>query len=131
MKKSDAMVALRKEESRKKKEQVLSLIDRMKADGELVTVAALRRKTGLSRSYFYNNKDVAQKRNLVLTEQNKEHVQDRRNEVLNKNLQRELERTRKELEKVKRKCEKYEAELAQMNKGTQKRDQEFLRNLKI
>lgn len=131
MKKSDVMVALRKEDSRKKKEQVFSLIDRMKADGELVTVAALRKRTGLSRSYFYNNKDVAQKRNLVLTEQNKEHVQDRRNEVLNKNLQRELERTRKELEKVKRKCEKYEAELAQMDKEIQKRDQEFLRNLKI
>lgn len=131
MKKSDAMVALKKEESRKKKEQVLSLIDRMKADGELVTVAALRKRTGLSRSYFYNNKDVAQKRNLVLTEQNKEHVQDRRNEVLNKNLQRELERTKKELEKYKRKCEKFEAEREQMNKDTPKHDLDFLRNLKI
>lgn len=131
MKKSDAMVALKKEDSRKKKEQVLSLIDRMKADGELVTVAALRRKTGLSRAYFYNNSEIARKRRQVFTEQEKEHIQDRRNTVLNQNLQRELERTRKELEKVKRKCEKYEAELAQMDKEIQKRDQEFLRNLKI
>ena len=58
MAKQDNMVQRNREESRAKVEKAIAVMTKMYQNGEQVTVAALMRKTGLSRAFFYNNKDV-------------------------------------------------------------------------
>lgn len=58
MAKQDNMVQRNREESRAKVEKAIAMMTKLYQNGEQVTVAALMRKTGLSRAFFYNNKDV-------------------------------------------------------------------------
>lgn len=58
MAKQDNMVQRNREESRAKAEKAIAVMTKLYQNGEQVTVAALMRKTGLSRAFFYNNKDV-------------------------------------------------------------------------
>lgn len=58
MAKQDNMVQRNREESRAKVEKAIAMMTKLYQSGEQVTVAALMRKTGLSRAFFYNNKDV-------------------------------------------------------------------------
>ena len=58
MAKQDNMVQRNREESRAKVEKAIAVMTKLYQNGEQVTVAALMRKTGLSRAFFYNNKDV-------------------------------------------------------------------------
>lgn len=58
MAKQDNMVQRNREESRAKVEKAIVVMTKLYQNGEQVTVAALMRKTGLSRAFFYNNKDV-------------------------------------------------------------------------
>lgn len=58
MAKQDNMVQRNLEESRAKVEKAIAVMTKLYQNGEQVTVAALMRKTGLSRAFFYNNKDV-------------------------------------------------------------------------
>ena len=58
MAKQDNMVQRNREESRAKVEKAIAMMSKLYQNGEQVTVAALMRKTGLSRAFFYNNKDV-------------------------------------------------------------------------
>lgn len=58
MAKQDNMVQRNREESRAKVEKAIATMSKLYQNGEQVTVAALMRKTGLSRAFFYNNKDV-------------------------------------------------------------------------
>ena len=58
MAKQDNMVQRNREESRAKTEKAIAVMTKLYQSGEQVTVAALMRKTGLSRAFFYNNKDV-------------------------------------------------------------------------
>ena len=58
MAKQDNMVQRNREESRAKVEKAIAVMSKLYQNGEQVTVAALMRKTGLSRAFFYNNKDV-------------------------------------------------------------------------
>ena len=58
MAKQDNMVQKNREESRAKVEKTIAVMTKLYQSGEQVTVAALMRKTGLSRAFFYNNKDV-------------------------------------------------------------------------
>ena len=58
MAKQDNMVQRNREESRAKAEKAIAMMTKLYQNGEQVTVAALMRKTGLSRAFFYNNKDV-------------------------------------------------------------------------
>lgn len=58
MAKQDNMVQRNREESRAKVEKAIAVMTKLYQNGEQVTVAALIRKTGLSRAFFYNNKDV-------------------------------------------------------------------------
>ena len=58
MAKQDNMVQRNREESRAKVEKAIAMMTKLYQNGEQVTVAVLMRKTGLSRAFFYNNKDV-------------------------------------------------------------------------
>jgi hypothetical protein len=58
MAKQDNMVQRNREESRAKVEKAIAVMTKLYQNGEQVTVAALMRKTGLSRAFFYNNKEV-------------------------------------------------------------------------
>lgn len=58
MAKQDNMVQRNREESRAKAEKAIAVMSKLYQNGEQVTIAALMRKTGLSRAFFYNNKDV-------------------------------------------------------------------------
>ncbi len=58
MAKQDNMVQRNREESRAKAEKAIAVMTKLYQNGEQVTVAALMRKTGLSRAFFYNNKEV-------------------------------------------------------------------------
>lgn len=58
MAKQDNMVQRNREESRAKAEKAIAMMTKLYQNGEQVTVAVLMRKTGLSRAFFYNNKDV-------------------------------------------------------------------------
>ncbi len=58
MAKQDNMVQRNKEQSRVKVEKAIAVMTKLYQNGEQVTVAALMRKTGLSRAFFYNNKYV-------------------------------------------------------------------------
>ncbi len=58
MAKQDNMVQRNREESRAKAEKAIAVMTKLYQNGEQVTIAALMRKTGLSRAFFYNNKDV-------------------------------------------------------------------------
>lgn len=69
MEKYEKMVALVKEKSRKKTDNAIREIKKMYRSKEQITVAELVKRTGLSRTFFYNNSEV----NAVLTEyQNKQ-----------------------------------------------------------
>ena len=58
--KAEKMVRLNRAASREKVSRALREIDRMLEDEELVTIAELVERTGLSRAFFYNNKKVNQ-----------------------------------------------------------------------
>lgn len=58
--KAEKMVRLNRAASREKVSRALREIDRMLEDEELVTIADLVERTGLSRAFFYNNKKVNQ-----------------------------------------------------------------------
>ena len=58
--KAEKMVQLNRAASREKVSRALREIDRMLEDEELVTIADLVERTGLSRAFFYNNKKVNQ-----------------------------------------------------------------------
>lgn len=58
--KAEKMVRLNRAASREKVSRALREIDRMVEDEELVTIAELVERTGLSRAFFYNNKKVNQ-----------------------------------------------------------------------
>lgn len=58
MAKQDNMVQRNREESRAKVEKAIAMMTKLYQNDEQVTVAVLMRKTGLSRAFFYNNKDV-------------------------------------------------------------------------
>ena len=58
--KAEKMVQINRAASREKVSRALREIDRMLEDEELVTIADLVERTGLSRAFFYNNKKVNQ-----------------------------------------------------------------------
>lgn len=58
MAKQDNMVQRNREESRAKAEKAIAVMTKLYQNGEQVTIAVLMRKTGLSRAFFYNNKEV-------------------------------------------------------------------------
>ena len=58
MAKQDNMVQRNREASRAKVEKAIALMTKLYQNGEQVTIAVLMRKTGLSRAFFYNNKEV-------------------------------------------------------------------------
>ena len=58
MAKQDNMVQRNREASRAKVEKAIALMTKLYQSGEQVTIAVLMRKTGLSRAFFYNNKEV-------------------------------------------------------------------------
>ena len=60
MMKAEKMVRLNRAASREKVSRALREIDRMLEDEELVTIAELVERTGLSRAFFYNNQEVHQ-----------------------------------------------------------------------
>ena len=56
--KYDKIVAINKEKSKKKADIAITQIQKMLENQERITVGALRKRTGFSKSFFYRNQEV-------------------------------------------------------------------------
>lgn len=101
MKAYDAMVALKKKESADKTAAAKEEIARRARRGESLSIAALVRATGFSRSFFYSNEEVRDVLEKVRERQGAGRRGRPKGEVLNRTLLKENERLKRETKKLK------------------------------
>lgn len=122
MEKYAAIVKRKKDTCEKNLEKVLCEIYKMQEDGELIKVSTLMKRTGLSRAYFYNNKEVQKKIQDARREQGvksvNENCQSQMIKALkqaNKILVRELRNKSDEIELLKEEVKKLKLQIKSTN----------------
>ncbi len=118
MEKYTAIVKRSKDTYEKNLENALCEIYKMQEDGELIKVSTLMKRTGLSRAYFYNNKEVQKKIQDARREQGiksvNENCQSQMIKALkqaNKILVRELRNKSDEIELLKEEVKKLKLQI--------------------
>ena len=113
------------EKARRAKRAIQDMLDKQ----EPVTVAALARKTGLSREFFYKNEELRK----VLTQARKQqdHIVFQRPQMaaIDKAMEMHLKELQKELAKVREENKTLKAENEKLKAALKKRDLKILRGL--
>ena len=113
------------EKARRAKRAIQDMLDKQ----EPVTVAALARKTGLSREFFYKNEELRK----VLTQARKQqdHIVFQRPQMaaIDKAMEMHLKELQKELVKVREENKTLKAENEKLKSALKKRDLKILRGL--
>lgn len=97
MGKHETMVKQNKERSICKENTAISLIERMVQEDQQVVVSELVKKTGFSRSFFYNNDRVRTELEKAQKLQNGKSFNDSRKIVIDKVMDKENNRLKKKL----------------------------------
>ncbi len=105
------MVKANKRRSQELKILALEAINEMLEDGVKVEVCSLVRRTGLSRDFFYKNKEVHEAYKMAVLSQTGKSVERSRKEVLDMALRSENRKLREELSKTRKALILSQAEL--------------------
>ena len=127
--KYDNMVRKNKELSREKTERALTAIKALLTAGEAVTVAALVKKTGLSREYFYKNEKARAALIKAREQQSGMVFQRPQKAVFDKAMAAQLEIMKKQLAKVTSERDDLMAQNGKLQKALKKKDLNMLRNI--
>ena len=112
-----------------KKEIAIDCINNLLKNEQQVVVSDLVKKTGLSRAFFYNNKDV---RDVLDKAQNlqKNHNFVKKQEVaINKALEKEVEILKQKLTQKEKEIEKLKKENKRWEKMVNAKELEIIKNL--
>ena len=102
MEKSNKIVELTKKKSQEKKEYVLEVIDAMLRNGEKVTFYSVYNKSGVSKSFVYNNEEIRTKIELCRSGDLKaEDVKDSKDLLIDE-LNKEIQKLREKLAEYKK-----------------------------
>lgn len=122
------MIETNKRRSKEKVELAVRIIKQMLQNEEQVVVCELVRRTGLSRSFFYNNSEVKQELDRARELQEKISFVAPRNAVLDKALEKENEILKEKIEKQDRCIADLKNQIEILKKATKK---QTLKSLKM
>ena len=104
------MVEKNREKNLEKEEKAVILIRELVESGEPIVICDLVRKTGLSRSFFYNNARIKEELDFALERQRGEGFRNPRRDIFDRAmeqkillLERQVERLQRENEKLRKK----------------------------
>lgn len=129
MEKFEKMVLQNQEASKEKLTCAKRAIIDMVKNNELVTVADLTKRTGLSRAYFYKNAAVKVELDKARDLQKGKTIVRPQKVILDKAMQEQLLILQEQLRQVKAENTDLKKQLQKMQKNMKKQDLSFLRNL--
>ena len=107
MNKAEKMVAINKKKHSEQEKKTIDIINKMLVNDEQVTISELRKRTGMSRSYFYNNKivsdELARARSLQVGKEfnvQRKTTLDKVIEIENSKLKKELSEANKKVDEL-------------------------------
>ena len=129
MEKFEKMVLQNQEASKEKLTCAKRAIIDMVKNNELVTVADLTKRTGLSRAYFYKNAAVKAELDKARDLQKGKTIVRPQKVILDKAMQEQLLILQEQLRQVKAENTNLKKQLQKMQKNMKKQDLSFLRSL--
>ncbi len=127
--KSRRMIERNQSRNKEKRDIALSVIEAMVLNDEKVAICDLTRRTGLSRAYFYKNKEI---REAVINAQKKQEgrvLQDRKKEVFDTALKEELSICKRKILLLQAENEKLKEENKNLRETIEKKRVAFIRGL--
>ena len=114
--KYDKMKECNQEENRKKVELAITEIKKMETEGKRISVSELSRNTGLSKAFFYKNKDVRSIWDVSTEQQREKNFVAIKEEVKRMSLERQVEFYEKKIKELIRENESLQAENAKLKR---------------
>lgn len=112
--KAEKMVKLNQAASRQKMDRAIREIEEMLENEELVTIGELVERTGLSRAFFYNNKEVNRAVERARDLQQSRKFVKPQQVILNQAMEEQIAMLTKQLRKVQEEKEKMEQEVEEL-----------------
>ncbi len=107
------MIEAKQRSSRETVDSVMDIINQMVENDEEVKICSLMKKTGCSRSLFYNNQEIKAAVERAKALQQGKSYSSEKNVVINKSMEKDLER-------LKKRCERLEAENEELRKENER-----------
>ena len=127
MSKYDKMIELNRERSVEKVAAAKAAIQKMKENGERISVPRLMKMTGLSRGFFYKNSEVRSEIDRAMEQQ--AGTADPRRSILDKAMDGRIELLQQQVAKLKQENEQLQKENQKLKKALSKQDKNIIRNL--
>ena len=127
--KYDNMLRRNRAVNTEKKERAILAIKKLLLEEEPVTVSSLAEKTGLSREFFYKNKEVRTALGKARAQQQGMVFQRPQKATFDRAMAAQLESVKKQLEKEKDAVRFLQAENAKLQKALKKKELNVLKGL--
>lgn len=116
MEKYEKMLIKKREKNEELEKKAIKTIKQMLESEEQVVVAALVKKTGLSRSFFYNNKNVHEELRRAQELQEGKSFHHAQNVVFDRAMEEEIKQLKKALQEKESEITKLKIENAKLKK---------------